>query len=55
MNITSKLIKIEKSKINDKNSIENEIKALGINPIRWAIVNVDNKCLTINVAHENLC
>ena len=38
---------------NDIAHIEKELLALGIEPLRWAIVDSDNKKLTISVSFES--
>lgn len=55
MQITSKLIKIETGFPVDNDFIEKKLKAMGINPLRWAIVKVEGNILTISLACENLC
>ena len=36
------------------NFIEEEIKKQGINPLRWAIVDVNNNNLTLNISGEEI-
>lgn len=48
--IASELIKIKYT--NDNTIIENELKKLGIDALRWAIVEVDKEELTISVSYE---
>lgn len=52
--IVSKLVKIKFSKPIDNAFIENELKKVGITPLRWSIVNVCNENLTINVAYDTM-
>lgn len=54
MEIISKLVKIKASFPIDNLAIENELKELGIEPLRWAIVEVNQDVLTISLACENL-
>lgn len=54
MEIISKLVKIKASFPIDNLVIENELKKLGIEPLRWAIVEVNQDVLTISLACENL-
>ena len=55
MEITSKLLKIETDLPVDNISIEQKLKEMGIEPLRWAIVKVEGNMLTISLACENLC
>lgn len=55
MEITSKLIEIEAQLPVDNEFIEAKLKEMGIEPLRWAIVDVKNNILTISLACENLC
>lgn len=49
--IISKTIKITSDKMPPSvDFIENEIKKLNMEPIRWAIVDVNNKELTLSVS-----
>lgn len=54
MEIISKLVKIEAHKPFDNDFIENKLKDMGINPLRWAIVKYEDNILTISLACENL-
>ena len=54
MSIISKIVKIEVDSDLSDDYIETELLKMGINPLRWAIVKVDNKSLTISVALETL-
>lgn len=54
MEITSKLIEIDADLPVDNNFIENKLREMGIEPLRWAIVGVNNNLLTISLACENL-
>lgn len=53
MEIISKLVEIEAQALIDNNYIEKKIREMGIEPLRWAIVNVRNNMLTISLACEN--
>lgn len=48
--IKSDIIKIKFT--NDNSEIEAELLRLGINPLRWAIVEVSDVELSISVAYE---
>ncbi len=48
--ITSKIIKIKYT--NDNLVIEQELKKLGIESLRWAIVEVNENELTLSVSFE---
>ena len=53
--IISKTIKIKSDKMPpNADFIENEIKKLGFEPIRWAIVEINDKELTINISAQKL-
>ena len=53
--IISKTIKIKSDKMPPNvDFIENEIKKLGFEPIRWAIVEINDKELTINLSARKL-
>ena len=54
MEITSKLIEIEADLPVDNEFIEQKLSEMGIEPLRWAIVKVEGKILTISLACENL-
>lgn len=54
MEIISKLVKIETELPVDNSFIEKKLAAMGIYPLRWAIVNVKGNILTISLACENL-
>ena len=54
MEIISKLVEIEAKLPIDNNFIEQELKAMGITPLRWAIVKCECNRLTISLACENL-
>ena len=54
MNIESRLVELNLSAPFDNNDIESELKNMGINPLRWAIVKVDCNKITISLACENL-
>lgn len=48
--ITSEIVKIKFT--NDNEEIKRELKSIGISPLRWAIVDVSDKELTLSVAYE---
>lgn len=54
MEITSKLVEIEAELPVDNKFIEAKLKEMGIEPLRWAVVNVKGNTLTISLACENL-
>lgn len=54
MEIVSKLVEIEVQKPIDTNLIEEKLIKMGINPLRWAIVDVIGDKLLISLACENL-
>ena len=54
MEILSKLVEIEATLPIDNNYIEKQIRSMGIEPLRWAIVKCEGSTLTISLAYENL-
>ena len=46
--ITSELIEIEYT--NDNDQIEKTLRALGIEPLRWAVVDIKNNKLVLSVS-----
>ena len=50
MEIVSKLVDIDKIDNLSAEYIEKELTKLNINPLRWAVVNVSDKILTVSVA-----
>ena len=52
--IISELIDLPKKIIKDNNLIEKELRKTGCDPIRWAIVKVDEDSFTINVAYDKM-
>ncbi len=54
MEIISKLVEIEANLPVDNDFIEAKLAQMGINPLRWAIVKVEDSTLTISLACENL-
>jgi len=50
MQVVSKLVKIKNNGKPTTEYVENELKRNGINPLRWAIVEVDDDVYTISVA-----
>lgn len=55
MEIVSKLVNIEAELPLDNAFIEKKLYEIGIEPLRWAIVSIDNNVLTISLACKNLC
>lgn len=53
--IKSKNVKIKKTENFDNLYIENELKKLGLDIVRWAVIDVDDEFLTISVSHINIC
>lgn len=51
MKVISELIKIKNNQNPSVEYIENELTKLNINPLRWAVVHVDDKMYTISVAN----
>ena len=51
MQVVSELIKIPKNEIPSVEYIEGELTKRNINPLRWAIVHVDDKMYTVSVAN----
>lgn len=54
MEIISKVVEIEANLPVDNIFIENQLKEMGIQPLRWAITEVKGNTLTISLACENL-
>lgn len=54
MEIISKLVQIEAELPVDNDFIELKLNEMGIEPLRWAIVGVNNNILTISLACESL-
>jgi len=48
--VTSEIIKIKYT--NDNNHIEEELRKLNIDPLRWAIVEANESELTLCVSYE---
>lgn len=55
MEINSKLVEIDAVVPIDNHFIDNNLKKMGIEPLRWAIVNVKGSKLTVSVAQKSLC
>ena len=51
MQVKSQLVKISKTSNLNVEFIENGLTKLNINPLRWAIVHVDDKMYTVSVAN----
>lgn len=49
--IVSENMKISIKKPFDNTDIENELKSKGINILRWAVVDVNSKVLTLSVSY----
>ena len=54
MEIVSKLVEIDARLPVDNDFIESKLAEMGINPLRWAIVKVENNILTVSLACGNL-
>lgn len=52
MEIVSKLIEIEADLPINSSFIETKLKEMEINPLRWAIVKIENNLITVNLACE---
>ena len=52
MQIESKIVNIPYINNVSTEYVEDELKKLGINPLRWAIVKADDKNFTISCAFE---
>lgn len=51
MRVESEIVKIPGNKSASVEYIEDELTKRNINPLRWAIVNVDDKIYTVSVAN----
>jgi len=54
MQIKSVLVKIKNNKNPSTKYIEGELLALGIKPLRWAIVNIDDEYYYVCVAYDKI-
>jgi len=54
MQIKSEIIKIQKTDQITTEYIEKELKKMGINPLRWAIVKIEKDFFTINCAYDKI-
>ena len=54
MEIISKLINIKNIGEPSTEYIEHELKKMGIDPLRWAIVKISKDFFTINVAYAKI-
>lgn len=54
MEITSKLVEINVMTPIDNHFIDRNLQKMGIDALRWAIVNVHENKLTVSVACKNL-
>ncbi|MCD8377608.1 MAG: hypothetical protein LUB59_02335 [Candidatus Gastranaerophilales bacterium] len=54
MEIISEIINIKNNGAPDTGYIESELKALGINPLRWSIVKISKDFFTINTAYDRI-
>ena len=52
MQVVSELVKIPNNNSPSVEYIEGELTKLNINPLRWAIVHVDDKMYTVSVANR---
>lgn len=52
--IKSKNLKIKKIDAFDNLYIEKELKALGLDIVRWALIAVGEECLTVSVSYINI-
>jgi len=48
--IKSEVIKIKKAENFDNLYIEQELKNLGLDVVRWAVIDIDKKYLTVSVS-----
>jgi hypothetical protein len=51
--IKSETVKIQKPKNFDNLYIEQELKNLGFDVVRWALIEIDDKFLTVSVSYNN--
>lgn len=54
MSIVSEIINIKNNGNPSTEYIETELKKLGIDALRWAIVKISNDFFTINVAYDKI-
>lgn len=54
MEITSEIINIKNNGEPTTEYIENELKKMGIDPLRWAIVKISKDFFTINIAYAKI-
>ena len=54
MQIISELINISNNGNPSDEYIENELKKMGIKPLRWAIVKISKDSFTINCAYDKI-
>ena len=54
MDILTKNIEMEVNLPVETDYIDKALKNMGFNALRWAIVNVNDKKITVNVTFENL-
>ena len=52
--IKSKNVKIKKIENFDNLYVEQELKALGLDVVRWAVIDVDDDSLTVSVSYINI-
>ena len=52
--IISKIVKINNNNSPSTEYIEGELLALGIKPLRWAIVNIDDEYYYVCVAYDKI-
>lgn len=53
MKIISKLVEIKAELPVDNHFIEKRLKEIGIKPLKWAVVNVENNILTLSLTGED--
>lgn len=54
MSIVSEILNIKNNGNPTTEYVEEELKKLGIIPLRWAIVKIGNDFFTINVAYDKI-
>lgn len=54
MQIESKIIEIENTKDFSVEYVESQLQQRNIEPLRWAIVDINEKTFSINVAYETI-
>ena len=54
MEIISEIVNVKNNGEATTEYIENELKKLGLNPLRWAIVKISKDFFTINIAYAKI-